>query len=94
MSKKIKMAYFAVIALSIILFVVDLAIGRYNGAIIVGLSAVWLFFYYRLFKVVEGYQNLCAEYSKEIVRYKRSWKTTSRLLINHTRRRKNPSRNH
>ena len=61
-----KIAYFAVIAVSIILCVVDLALRRYNGAIITGLSTVWLFLYYRLFKVVEGYHNLCAECSKEI----------------------------
>ena len=69
MSKKIKMAYFAVIALSIILFVVDLAIGRYNGAIIIGFSVVWLFLYYRLFKLVEEYDALCksiTEASKQV----------------------------
>lgn len=70
MSKKIKMAYFAVIALSIILFVVDLAIGRYNGAIIIGFSVVWLFLYYQLFKLLDEYDALCksiTETSKQVL---------------------------
>lgn len=53
MSKKMKIAYYALMAINLILCIVDIAIGRYFGAAITSLTALWLVICCRLVTMIE-----------------------------------------
>ena len=65
MSKKMKIAYYAIIAISAVIFIVDLAIGRLNHAIIDAYFLVTTNIFFQLKKEVEEYKLLCDELLEE-----------------------------
>lgn len=66
MSKKMKIAYFVVMALNAILCIVDVAIANYTGAILTGVTVAWLFISYKLTRLIEDAQALIDDYWMEI----------------------------
>lgn len=53
MGKKMKIAYFVVMALNAVLCIVDVATTNYTGAILTGVTVAWLFISYKLTRLIE-----------------------------------------
>lgn len=66
MGKKMKIAYFVVMALNAVLCIVDVAITNYTGAILTGVTVAWLFISYKLTRLIEDAQALIDDYWMEI----------------------------
>lgn len=62
MTKKIKILYIAMLAGNIILCGVDIWLGRYFGAFISGLSAIWVGSIYTLTTIIDDQNELIDEY--------------------------------
>lgn len=58
MSKKMKIAYFVVMALNAVLCIIDVATTNYTGAILTGVTVAWLFISYKLIRLLEDAQTL------------------------------------
>lgn len=66
MGKKMKIAFFVVVALSAILCIVDVATTNYTGAILTGVTVAWLGISYKLTRLIEDAQVLIDGYWVEI----------------------------
>lgn len=66
MGKKMKIAFFVVMALNAILCIVDVATTNYTGAILTGVTVAWLFISYKLTRLIEDAQALIDDYWMEI----------------------------
>lgn len=66
MSKKMKIAYFVVMALNAVLCIVDVATTNYTGAILTGVTVAWLGISYKLTRLIEDAQVLIDDYWVEI----------------------------
>lgn len=58
MGKKMKIAFFVVMALNAILCIVDVATTNYTGAILTGVTVAWLFISHKLIRLLEDAQTL------------------------------------
>lgn len=58
MGKKMKIAFFVVMALNAILCIVDVATTNYTGAILTGVTVAWLGISYKLIRLLEDAQTL------------------------------------
>lgn len=58
MDKKMKIAFYGVIALNAVLCIVDMATANFTGAILTGATVAWLIISYKLVRLVEDAQVL------------------------------------
>ena len=77
MGKKMKIAYFVVMVLNAVLCIVDVAITDYTGAILTGVTVVWLVISYKLTRLIEDAQVLIDDYWVEIEKLANKLKESS-----------------
>lgn len=77
MSKKMKIAFFVVMALNAVLCIVDVATTNYTGAILTGVTVAWLFISYKLTRLIEDAQVLIDDYWMEIEKLTNKLKESS-----------------
>ncbi|MBR2398854.1 MAG: hypothetical protein IKA96_02730 [Alistipes sp.] len=77
MGKKMKIAFFVVMALNAILCIVDVATTNYTGAILTGVTVAWLFISYKLTRLIEDAQALIDDYWMEIEKLANKLKESS-----------------
>lgn len=77
MGKKMKIAFFVVIALNAILCIVDVATTNYTGAILTGVTVAWLGISYKLTRLIEDAQALIDDYWVEIEKLANKLKESS-----------------
>jgi hypothetical protein len=77
MGKKMKIAYFVVMALNAVLCIVDVATTNYTGAILTGVTVAWLGISYKLTRLIEDAQALIDDYWAEIEKLANKLKESS-----------------
>lgn len=63
MNKKMKIAYYVVMALNTILCIVDLATANYTGAILTGVTVAWMIINLKLIRLLDDAVELLDDYS-------------------------------
>lgn len=66
MNRKLKIAYWVVMALNAIVFVVDIITANYFDAVLPGFSIIWLFICYRLAEIIYAQDFLIEELLKQV----------------------------
>ena len=66
MNKKTKIAYWVVMTLNAVVFIVDIATARYFAAVIVGASSIWLFLCYLLANTVYQQETLIDDFLEQL----------------------------
>lgn len=66
MNKKIKIAYWVVMTLNVVVCIVDIAMARYGGAALSGMTLIWLAVCYMLSKINSEQESLINELLKQL----------------------------